>query len=164
VALTKSYKYIDNDGDEITVSEAPEWVANIVATLEARDVDEDEGATVYVTSRDSVPLALNMLGYDRPEDGPLMPASVSVDDAVAFLADSQAARDLQVKNAAALLMAVDAYDKRQARLATAAERREAAAHRLSMAVNRVQSSSAFGNDEIGKLREALGRYDAELAN
>jgi sulfur relay (sulfurtransferase) DsrF/TusC family protein len=93
-----------------------------------------------------------------------MPATVSVDDAVAFLADSQAARDLQVKNAAALLRAVDAYDKRQARLATAAERREAAAHRLSMAVNRVQSSSAFGNDEIGKLREALGRYDADLAN
>lgn len=160
MALTSSYSYYDNAGDELSVNEphSGSFAAYVTAA--------EDG--VYVKREDSVAVALNMLGYDRPKDERVSTGRLEVGDVGAFIADSQATRDNQVNLAAALLTAVDAYDQRAKRLATAEKRREAAAISLSKAVADINSlaitSTTFGNEEIGKLREALGRYDAELAN
>jgi hypothetical protein len=155
MALSKSYSYYDSE-DSLSIHESHN--ESFVAYIEPIDNG------FYIKPEDSVPLALNVLGYDRPEDERVSTGRFEVGDAGAFIADSEAVRDRQVRTAAALLTAVDAYDKRAARLATAEKRREAAAISLSRAVATINAKTIFGNEEIGKLREALGRYDAELAN
>lgn len=164
MALSKRHEYIDEVGDIISIESAVKDAAIAYVEVES----EFSTVGVSVTTRSSVPLALNILGYNRPGDEQVSTGRFEVGDAGAFIASSEAARDRQVRTAAALLTAVDAYDKRTARLATAEKRREAAAISLSKAVADVNSlaiaSKTFGNAEIGKLREALGRYDAELAN
>lgn len=161
MALTGYYKYADKDGDFVEVTPIPQLdEANGVAVIETGD----SGTATYVTTADSVPLALNVLGYDRPEDERVSTGVFEIGSCKAPVASSQLQRDEQVELAAALLTAVDAYDKRTIRLATAEKRREAAAHSLALKVNKIASKSTFGNGEIGELREALGHYDAALAN
>ena len=154
MGLTGNYKYTDNDGDWIEVE--GDVGRPLVKT-------SDEGA--YVGEAESLPLALNVLGYDLDEEDRLAD-NVSVEDAVVIIAQTPMLRDFQLRHAAALLKAVIAFDKRAVRLAAAEKRREAAAQALTDAVIRLRNDGpgAFTGDEIGKLREALGRYDASLAN
>jgi hypothetical protein len=165
MALTKDHKYIDSDCDTIE-DQTP-----------ADEAVEEDGALglvylpntggTYILPKFSVPLALNVLGHDRPVDERVSTGRFDLGGATAYIADNQAARDHQVNLAAALLTAVDAYDQRATRLATAEERRQKAAESLTASVVRIKlerGDAAFGNAEIGKLREALGRYDAELDN
>lgn len=159
MAITKSYTYSDHSYDTIEVS-------NCIGDANAYISPMDEG--VYVTTKNSVPLALHMLGHDRPVDEPVSTGRFEVGTSVAFIPDSNFDRNELANEAAALLLAVDAYDQRQDRLATAEKRREAAATTLSKSVADigawVTTGGTFGNDQIGKLREAPGRYDAALAN
>ena len=163
MALTNHHKYVDQDGDSIDVPRSYEGFPDVLLQL----TSSDECVGVYVTDGNAAPLALNILGHDRPDDDPLAVKFI-VEESTAHIAHSQTARDAQLNLAAALLMSVDGYDRRAVRLATAEERRERAAVSLSKDVAKLNAlaitSKTFGNDEIGKLREALGRYDAALAN
>jgi hypothetical protein len=160
--LTKDHKYTDGDGDTIRV-EANGGGPEGTIYLAIDQVDGNEGA--FITKADSVPLALNILGHDRPDDDPLA-TSFDVNGRFAHLADSKSDRHAQLDVAAALLMAVDAYDRRAVRRASAEERRNAAAMRLTDKVGELHNAGPgpFTGEEIGKLREALGNYDAALAN
>jgi len=164
MTLTKTHTYADQDGDGILVLPA---FPSFPIALRVTDEDDGETAAAYVDSSFAAPLALNILGHDRPNDDPLA-TRFAVEAEVAHIASSQHDRDCQLYRAAALLMAVDGYDRRSKRLATAEQRRERAAVSLSNDVAKLNAlaitSKTFGSDEIGKLREALGRYDAALAN
>jgi hypothetical protein len=159
MALTKSYSYRDINYDELSISKSS-------SDEQSAFVHTDEDG-VYLKREDSVPAALNILGHDRPVDDPIPADEFWVGDSNAGFARTKAIRDRQADLAAALLTAVDAYDQRVKRLATAEERRQKAAASLTASVARLKierGDATFGNAEIGKLREALGRYDAELAN
>lgn len=159
MAVTREYTYSDNDFDTIEVSQGGGIGTAYISPM-------DEG--FYVTPKNSVALALNMLGHDRPVDEPVSTGRFEVGTQSAFLANSAEERNKMLDAAAALLLAVDATDRRQERLATAEKRRESAAASLARDVASigalVSTGGAFNNDQIGKLREALGRYDAALAN
>jgi len=164
MTLTKRHEYVDSDGERIGVDNAEGNPDDTIAWLDTDPEGTSDG--FYVDVRSSVPLALNILGHDRPDDDPLA-TRFAVESSVAHIASTQSARDIQLNLAAALLKAVDGYDRRAVRLATAAERRAAAAKSLGDTVavlRRSALSNEFADTEIGKLREALGRYDAALAN
>lgn len=165
MTLTKDHRYADHENDSIEVQTADDGAIEEAGSLGLLYLGSSGGA--YVEPKFAAPLALNILGHDRPDDDPLA-AKFSVEDSTAHIASSQFFRDEQLNLAAALLMAVDAYDRREKRRATAEERRERAAESLSRDVARLNAaaitSKTFGGDEIGKLREALGRFDAALAN
>lgn len=157
MTLTKEHEYKDTEGDHVKVHSALN--AGDTAFVEAH------ADGVYVHSEFAAPLALNILGHDRPDDDPLA-TKFEVEGQGAFIASSPAVRNQQLNLAAAILMAVDGYDRRAVRLATAESRRNEAAKRLTDHVVALRRTGAgdFTGDEIGKLREALGKYDAALAN
>lgn len=155
MALTKDHEYYDKDGDTIGVEVTSDTTHGVYLA----------SGGAYVQPEHSVPLALNILGHDRPVDERVSTGRFEVGDAGAFIADSQVARDRQVDTAAALLTAADAYDKRVIRLATAEKRRQQALESLADSFARVNKpATEWTGDDVGKLREALGRYDAALAN
>jgi len=123
---------------------------------------------VYIKEENSIPLALNVLGFDRPSFERVPEGSFVVGEMTAKLAASEVGRNQQVQLAVALLMAVDVYDRQAAWQIEAQKRRDSAAAILSKDVANlgawVSTGGSFGNEQIGKLREALGRYDAALAN
>lgn len=162
MTLTKKHTYADQDGDSITM--LPAYPSFPIALRVAEEADGDSAAA-YVDSKFAAPLALNILGHDRPDDDPLA-TKFSVGQSTAWLAQAEGARNDQLDLAAALLMAVDGYDQRAVRLATAEERRNRAAQSLTDTVIKLRNDGPgpFTGDEIGKLREALGRFDAALAN
>jgi hypothetical protein len=160
MALTKSHTYTDQDGDTIEVPQSFPGFPDVLLRL----ADSEDSIGVYVDPKDAAPLALNILGHDRPDYEPLA-TTFSVEEAVAHIAGSKSSRDAQLNLAAALLKAVDAYDRREKRRATDAERRERAARTLGRTVSDIRrASNELTGDDIGKLREALGRYDAALVN
>jgi len=156
MTLAKTYRYYDNGEDSLVIGEPH----SDLFTAYVEPIEDG----FYVKPEDSIPLALNVLGHDIHPDNPLA-ASVSVEDAVVQLAHTPMARDFQLSHAAALLKAVDAYDKRAVRLATAEIRRQRALEALADSFARVNKpATEWTGDDVGKLREALGRYDAALAN
>jgi hypothetical protein len=157
MALTKEYVYIDRDGDVIRVGGYDEEPAESPPTWIMAN-----GA--YVQPEFAPSLALNMLGYDVDEED-RHAASLSAEDATVHIAQTPHVRNFQLRYAAVLLKAVIAYDQRAERLATAEKRRERALEALANSFARVNKpSTEWTGDDVGKLREALGRYDAELAN
>jgi hypothetical protein len=161
MALTRDQTYYDKDNDSIEVQKPDEDAVEEHGALGLIYLSTNGGT--YVMPEYAAPLALNVLGYDREDVEPLA-ISVSAEDAVVQIARTPMTRDFQLRHAAALLKAVDAYDTRAIKLARDEERRTQAADWLATSVRRIATQSTFGNAEIGKLREALGRYDAELAN
>lgn len=168
MALTKDHKYYDSDNDLIEVQLADDDAVEERGALGLIYLDTTGGA--YVEPEFAAPLALNILGHDRPADEPVSTGRFRVGEADVFIADNKIGRDHQVNTAAALLTAVDAYDQRARRLASAEQRRKSAAASLSSSVHSIIGLPAttplkeFTGDDIGKLREALGRFDASLAN
>ncbi|MDR6794334.1 hypothetical protein J2X12_002929 [Pseudarthrobacter oxydans] len=115
MGLTTSHKYTDNDGDTIKVSEADSWAkSDVVALLEATDSDSGESASVYVTPEYSVPLALNVLGYDRPHILSNFETVVGNSTSLGVVINSSEMRDKTLANAIAYLKSVDRYDQRTA--------------------------------------------------
>jgi hypothetical protein len=157
MALTKDHYHYDHANNYVTieVSFGGEGTVAYVAP-------SDDG--VYVTPKSSAPLALNMLGHDVEEED-RHAISVNVEDAVVQIAQTPLSRDFQLRHAAALLKAVIAFDNRAERLAAAEKRREQALESLANSFARVNKpATEWTGADVGKLREALGRYDAALAN
>jgi hypothetical protein len=109
MGLSKEYAYTDNDGDTLTIDEngvddeATGWIS---------DMSEDG---FNITAANSVPLALNMLGYDRPKAGAAVHAKVG-NSSYGYSADyllGSSSRESLVAQAIANLLAVDSYDQRQ---------------------------------------------------
>ena len=103
MGLTKKHEYTDGDGDAIRIQK---WTAGgHVAHIEAAKYGS------FVNAADSIPLALNVLGHDRPQLGE--PAAVrSAGDAYyVVVIGSDAHRDELLARAAANLRAIDLYDQ-----------------------------------------------------
>ena len=134
MGLTKYHTYTDNEGDSIRVEhDGPEGV---VAYLDIEQVDGNDG--VYVTPEFSIPLALNVLGYDRPSAKPYAAGPTKYRDATAneAIPGSQVARDTNIAKAIDLLIGADIYDQR------------------------VAANKAAG--EVKAAKEAKAKRDAEL--
>lgn len=160
MTLTKDYNFTDNDGDYLYVEEPDTDVADAAAFVRTSSIGFN------VDPKLTAQVALLILGHDRPDDDPLA-TKFEVGVEAAYIASTQYDRDRQLNIAAAMLMAVDGYDRRAVRLATAEERRKAAAKSLTAVVLRLRldaGADSYTGDDIGKLREALGKYDAALAN
>jgi hypothetical protein len=113
MGLTKDHEYTDNEGDAIRVEAAdPLDARDAVAFLNIKQVDDDEG--FYVLPAFSIPLALNVLGYDRPSAAQFsFVAEVGNYTAGKTAPTGQYSRDALLAEAIASLRAVDAYDQRQ---------------------------------------------------
>ena len=121
MGLTKDHRYTDNDGDYIEVRKPhndPDGTVAHVAT-------NDDEAGAYVTSNTAVPLALNVLGYDRPSSELYAEGSTQYNGKSANtpIPSSQEQRDANVALAIDYLRGADIFDQRVAeREAKAAER------------------------------------------
>lgn len=109
VGLTKRHEYIDSDGDKVTASYAVP--AGATACLQVEDCDT---ACAYVSKTDSVALALNVLGYDRPGTAQSsFVAEVGNYTAGQATPGGQHSRDALLAEAIAKLQAVDSFDQRE---------------------------------------------------
>lgn len=66
LGLTKEHTYTDNDGDYIEI-DATTSTPESVAMLTVTNNDSGRLASAYIGKSDSIPLALNALGWDRPD-------------------------------------------------------------------------------------------------
>jgi hypothetical protein len=114
VGLTTSHKYTDNDGDTIEVNAAHHGGDGVTAVLKATDSDSGEYASVYVNAVDGIPLALNMLGHDRPHILSNFETTVGEATHHGVVIVSTEHRDRTAAAAIAYLKSVDRYDQRQA--------------------------------------------------
>lgn len=135
MGLTKNHEYTDNDGDSILVREAAWAEGNVVALLEATDSVSNESASAYINAVDSIPLALNVLGYDRPsaEFAAAGATTYNGQSANRTIPSSKQQRDRNVVEALDLLIGADIYDQRTAER----EARDEARTKLAEAVDHV---------------------------
>lgn len=120
MGLTKEYEYTDNDGDTLTIDEndcddkAIAWVSDM------------SSSGFNVTAENSVPLALNVLGYDRPDlERGECATRVGGYFAQGAVIRDQIERDELMATAASALKSIDFYDQGvAARRAEEAERQK----------------------------------------
>jgi hypothetical protein len=110
VGLKEAHNYTDNDGDKLTIEENPD---DDLAIAWVSDLSEDG---FNVTVENSIPLALNVLGYDRPDAGAAVEAIVG---RYGFGRNpnhisGKDSRDELLAQSIANLLAIDAYDQRAA--------------------------------------------------
>jgi len=161
MGLTKDHKYTDNDGDYIEVRKPHDWEdGGVVAVLEANDVDSDESATAYVNAVDSIPLALNVLGYDRPsaELNAAGPTAYNNHTAHTPIPLSKEWRDANVATAIDYLRGADIYDQRAAERKAAEVANEAEYKRLLEARDKANVEL----HEAAKRINTLGIYHVSL--
>jgi hypothetical protein len=109
MGLTKDHRYKDRDGDVVEITKAS------LTTAGAALVSVNGGERAYISPKFSVPLALNMLGCDRPSAAQFsFVAEVGNYTAGKATPTGQYSRDALLAEAIASLRAVDAYDQRQA--------------------------------------------------
>lgn len=156
MGLNKEHVYKDQDGDKVTASFAvPDYAT---ATL---TVDDGDTACAYVSKADSVPLALNVLGYNRPQHSGVgsVRASVNGITTTGYLPASQTLRDQRFAEAIAGLLAVDVYDQREASRKADEERARKLTEDLVAAQQKLRGISedvadhgvtAFRADELAK--------------
>jgi hypothetical protein len=101
MGLTKEHAYKDNFGDAVKVSHE---VGDNFPLIET----DDGAGGVYIDAETAVPLALNVLGHDRPSLGDLALTST-----VVVRGDGH--RDELLAQAAANLRAIDLYDQHVAK-------------------------------------------------
>lgn len=159
VGLTTHHKYTDNDGDTIEAFEASSWAReDALALLKATDNESGESASVYVSSANSIPLALNVLGHDRPEAGTMVQATVGHSSA-AFSGTYITGNDKRaalLAEAIARLLAIDAYDQR---LAERKAEEEAAAKREAEHKKRVDAKE-FARKKLLDLTMTVADFGA----
>lgn len=161
MGLTKDHNYTDSDGDTIT----------------AQTVDSDSaterGATTllcaggggtYVEAAAAIPLALNVLGYDRMGKLGGFETTVGVYVSHGVLVNSQEKRDRALAIAVANLKSIDRYDQRaderraaEEANAAALEAKEAARRRLNEAAGRI-SAGVVTDLNVDTLQIALADY------
>jgi hypothetical protein len=170
VGLTKEHSYTDNDGDKLTVEENPDddlaiaWVSHL----------SENGFNV--TAENSVPLALNILGYDRPSSAPYVagPTTYNGRTANRSIPTSKSTRDAHVAEAIDLLIGADIFDQREVERkefeAKAAAKRDAeyAKHKQESFDHAKQSYADAIRDQIAsgidaesaaKVQAALSAYE-----
>lgn len=163
VGLTKEHVYKGRDGDKVTASFAvPDYAT---ATLKIEDCDT---ACAYVSEADSIPLALNVLGYNRPPSahGGAGPTSYRGHEADTAIPGSQTTRDKNVALAIDLLLGADIFDQRQAAFKAEEANRAKLADDLVAAQKRLRGLSesiadygvtAYRADELA---DATAKYKA----
>lgn len=175
VGLTKNHKYTDEDGDFIEVEPRGSYASeDVVASFTVTDCASHEEATTHLRQTDSVPLAINALGYDRAE---LLDNLVVQHEG--YVANGRVIRNEDERRevfakAVAFLKSVDRYDQRdvqrKAAEAEAAAKREAdyARHKqesfdrskLAYAdAIRDQIASGIDADSTAKVQAALSAYE-----
>jgi hypothetical protein len=112
VGLTTSHIYTDQDNDSIEVTQTSNAVACVTV---------NGGRAAYVKAEHSVPLALNVLGHDRPHSLTDYKATVGGQSAYSVTIESQAQRDRALAGAIASLKSVDRYDQKAAQRKAEAE-------------------------------------------
>lgn len=129
MGLSKKHVYTDKDGDTIAIK-APVEADGEEAVAYVKVVQYGEYAGVFVDAKSSIPLALNVLGYDRPSAKPYAAGPTKYRDATAneAIPGSQIARDTNIAKAIDLLIGADIYDQR-VDANEAAAKREAEAKR-----------------------------------
>lgn len=107
VGLTREYRYTDNDGDFVEIDPANRIADphDVVAVIETGS----KGTAAYIKNADSVPLALNVLGHDRPE----LARDTARTATAVVRGDGH--RDELLAQAAANLRAIDLYDQHVAK-------------------------------------------------
>ena len=147
VSLTKYHTYTDNEGDSIRVEhDGPEGV---VAYLDIDQVDGNDG--VYVTPEFSIPLALNVLGYDRMEALGGFTTTIGEATSHGVLVSSPQHRDRVLSIAVAYLKSVDRYDQREA----------AKAFEAKVAAKRAAEYAKYKQESFDKAKSA---YAAAVAD
>lgn len=158
MGLTKEHHYEDADGDTILVQDIS---ASSAKRRGATALLQAAGGGTFVEPGNSVPLALNVLGYDRPGAGD--GSSVSADGffvpGIRIQGDAQRA-ELAAK-AISYLKSVDIYDQ-QAAERKAKEAEEAAAKAAELAAAKAWVEVA--NREIAErlLRKAKAAYQGAI--
>lgn len=162
VGLTKDHVYKDSDGDSLTARNAGNDGTVLITEVSA------DGA--YVSKADSIPLALNVLGYDRM--GKLGGFETTVGGYVSHgvLVNSQEKRDQALAIAVGNLKSIDRYDQRADERRAAAEAKKAYDAKrvadLEAATKKLRSLSEtvadFGATAIRaeELAEAAAKYKA----
>jgi len=100
VGLTRDHKYTDNDGDTLLIAEADEDEPLAIAWIDKLS----NPCGFNVTVENTVPLALNVLGHDRPTLG-----DWALSSTVVVRGDGH--REELLAQAAANLRAIDLYDQ-----------------------------------------------------
>lgn len=167
LGLTRDYTYDDGDNAYISVhpkeGDEPE---DVVALIEAPD-----GVMPYVRAKDSVPIALNILGRDRPTPGASVMVAVGR-HAAGYTSDAISgsdSRDRLLVAAIANLLAIDAYDQRCAESKAEAKRKadyEASKleslNRSKAIFEQTLTAAALGGasaESAAKVQMALSAYD-----
>ncbi|MBT2587986.1 hypothetical protein [Arthrobacter sp. ISL-95] len=121
LGLTKDHKYTDSDGDAIEVSAPHNAPEGTVAHL-LIEQGGDDGVGVYVDASTSVPLAINVLGYDRPSAGRSAAGATRYNghEVNRMIPGNHDERDANVAEAIDLLRGADIFDQREASKAAAA--------------------------------------------
>lgn len=172
VGLTKEHVYTDEDGDTIEVQKKNEGEPHAVIGV------KDE-SYAYIQPEYSIPLALNVLGYDRPSAKPYAAGPTKYRDATAneAIPGSQIARDTNIAKAIDLLIGADIYDQRiakrkadedakveadKAALASYVKHKQESFDRAKLAYAdaiRDQIASGIDAESAAKVQAALSAYE-----
>ena len=117
VGLTKEHVYkVDADGRELSIEGSVRDPRSAYISVLNRKTSR--GAAIWLDHADTIPLAINVLGYDRPsaERNAAGPTTYNGHTAHATIPSSQERRDANVALAIDYLRGADIYDQRQAEL------------------------------------------------
>lgn len=163
MGLSKDHEYTDKDGDIIRAEQDVASGEGTIAYLYA-----DEG--FYVDSKSSVPLALNVLGHDRPGILGGFETVVGGQVSSGVVINGQGLRDKTLAIAIANLKSVDRYDQRQAEREAAEDAKKARAEKLTADLETAQKELVDASQGVfdwgvtiiraEKLADAAAKYKA----
>lgn len=158
LGLTKEHTYTDNDGDTLTVEENHEddvaiaWVSSV----------SPHGFNV--TAENSVPLALNALGWDKPtleEEFFSLPTKVGGHIANNEIPKSPEDRDKQLAEAVDRLRGIALYDQLEGRKAERVAQREK--HAQEAEAKRKADYEASKKESLERTKAAFEQAAVEAA-
>lgn len=129
VGLTKEHVYKDKDGDIIEIHKNDEEPHAVIGVK--------EGYYAYIQPEYSLPLAINVLGYDRPSAEPYASTATEYNGQFANtpIPTSKEARDANIAKAVDLLIGADIADQRIAANKAADEVKAAKAAKLEARIS-----------------------------
>lgn len=161
LGLTKDYEYPDFEGDAIKAMSIDD---DIDARGAALVVSAPAGGA-YVDPKHALPLAINVLGYDRPsaERFEAGPTEYNGHKANRLIPSSQSLRDANIAEAIDLLIGADIFDQREAGRAEAAAKRKAEQEAQTRAARQSSLNKAKAIFEQAAAAAALSGASAETA-
>lgn len=153
MGLTEEHRYT-NDGRKLTVERSIDDDRSVYINVG----EGSYGAGIWLDFADTVPLALNVLGYDRPELGDEAASWSGATFCYSVVASSSDHRDELPAQAAANLKAVDLYDqslaKKQADEEAAAKAAEALKAKAYAEIKATQAKRDAERDKRIAAKEA----------